>query len=220
MIAVMSDAPWSGDACSLVDAFRAGDRSPVEELRGDARRDRGERSERVLVPRFGPCDGRGPPGRRVGARSAECRSGVKELEPVAGWPATEASLVFRDRIATTTSPVVRRLFDDRRGRPRRAHDRERVRRTQRRYDQAQRRHPQSVAPRAHARWFVGRQRGRGRRRPRDARDRRRRRRVDSHPGRLHRAVRHEGHVRPDPAWPRRLVSPGHGRARVPGALGS
>jgi len=28
----MSDTPWSGDACSLVDAFRAGERSPVEEL--------------------------------------------------------------------------------------------------------------------------------------------------------------------------------------------
>ena len=26
------DSPWSGDACSLVDAFRAGDRSPVEEV--------------------------------------------------------------------------------------------------------------------------------------------------------------------------------------------
>ena len=28
----MSDAPWQGDACSLVDAFRAGERSPLEEL--------------------------------------------------------------------------------------------------------------------------------------------------------------------------------------------
>ena len=37
--------------------------------------------------------------------------GVKELEPVAGWPATEASLVFRDRIAASTSPVIRRLRD-------------------------------------------------------------------------------------------------------------
>ena len=27
-----TDTPWQGDACSLVDAFRAGDRSPVEEL--------------------------------------------------------------------------------------------------------------------------------------------------------------------------------------------
>ena len=28
----MTDAPWLGDACSLVEAFRAGDRSPLEEL--------------------------------------------------------------------------------------------------------------------------------------------------------------------------------------------
>src|SRR3546814_7620778 len=28
----MSDLPWQGDACSLVDAFRAGERSPVAEL--------------------------------------------------------------------------------------------------------------------------------------------------------------------------------------------
>ena len=28
----MGDTPWTGDACSLVDAFRRGERSPVEEL--------------------------------------------------------------------------------------------------------------------------------------------------------------------------------------------
>ena len=28
----MTDAPWLGDACSLVEAFRSGERSPVEEL--------------------------------------------------------------------------------------------------------------------------------------------------------------------------------------------
>ena len=28
----MGDSPWLGDACSLVDAFRSGERSPVEEL--------------------------------------------------------------------------------------------------------------------------------------------------------------------------------------------
>ncbi|MEO6628637.1 MAG: amidase, partial [Aquihabitans sp.] len=28
----MTDTPWTGDACSLVDAFRNGERSPVEEL--------------------------------------------------------------------------------------------------------------------------------------------------------------------------------------------
>lgn len=28
----MTDTPWQGDASSLVDAFRAGERTPVEEL--------------------------------------------------------------------------------------------------------------------------------------------------------------------------------------------
>ena len=36
--------------------------------------------------------------------------GIKELEPVAGWPQTEASLVFKDRIATDTSTIVERLL--------------------------------------------------------------------------------------------------------------
>ena len=29
--------------------------------------------------------------------------GVKELDAVEGWPTTEASLVFEDRVATTTT---------------------------------------------------------------------------------------------------------------------
>jgi aspartyl-tRNA(Asn)/glutamyl-tRNA(Gln) amidotransferase subunit A len=28
----MAEAPWQGDACSLVDAYRRGERSPAEEL--------------------------------------------------------------------------------------------------------------------------------------------------------------------------------------------
>ena len=28
----MADLPWQDDACSLVDAFRSGERSPLEEL--------------------------------------------------------------------------------------------------------------------------------------------------------------------------------------------
>src|SRR5947199_261458 len=28
----MSDAPWAADACALIDAYRAGERSPKEEL--------------------------------------------------------------------------------------------------------------------------------------------------------------------------------------------
>ena len=32
MIRSMTDTPWPGDACSLVDAFRRHERSPLEEL--------------------------------------------------------------------------------------------------------------------------------------------------------------------------------------------
>lgn len=105
----MSDA-WSGDACSLVDAFRAGERSPREEVDAtlaaidasdlncfsflDPERARAEAAAADVSKPFG-----GVP------------TGVKELEAVAGWPCTEASLVFRDRIATHTSTVLERLFE-------------------------------------------------------------------------------------------------------------
>jgi Asp-tRNA(Asn)/Glu-tRNA(Gln) amidotransferase A subunit family amidase len=36
--------------------------------------------------------------------------GIKELEYVEGWPATEASLVFKDRVSTFTTTVVQRLL--------------------------------------------------------------------------------------------------------------
>jgi Asp-tRNA(Asn)/Glu-tRNA(Gln) amidotransferase A subunit family amidase len=106
----MTDAPWSADASSLVDAFRAGDRSPVEELEAtlgeiaasdlncfshiDADRARAAASTADLSKPFG-----GVP------------TGIKELEPVMGWPHTEASLVFRDRIAAHTTTNVERLLD-------------------------------------------------------------------------------------------------------------
>ena len=105
------DTPWLGDACSLVDAFRKGERSPAEELElvlGAI-----ERSELNAVPFVDAY------GARVAAAAADVRRpfggvpvAVKELDNVAGWPATEASLVYKDRIATYTSTMVRRLADD------------------------------------------------------------------------------------------------------------
>jgi aspartyl-tRNA(Asn)/glutamyl-tRNA(Gln) amidotransferase subunit A len=104
----MPDTPWLGDACSLVDAFRAGERTPSDELDaclaaidtsainafchldGDAARDRAATAD-VQLP-FG-----GVP------------IAVKELEPVAGWPYTEASLVFADRLADHDSTQITRL---------------------------------------------------------------------------------------------------------------
>jgi len=42
--------PWLGDACSLVDAFRAKERSPVEELEASLAAIGGSELKRVLVP--------------------------------------------------------------------------------------------------------------------------------------------------------------------------
>ncbi len=104
----MADAPWSGDTCSLVEAFRAGDRSPVEELEAtiaaidssdlnawsyrafDQARDAAAQAD-VTLP-FG-----GVP------------MGVKELDHVAGWPYTQASVPLRDRISEYDSTKITRL---------------------------------------------------------------------------------------------------------------
>lgn len=104
----MNSTPWLGDACSLVDAFRTGERNPADELEAclaaieaselnafchldaDAARERAASAD-VQLP-FG-----GVP------------VAVKELEPVAGWPYTEASLVFADRVSHHDSTQIERL---------------------------------------------------------------------------------------------------------------
>ena len=111
MISRMTDAPWLGDASSLVDAFRAGERSPAEEVElvlGAV--------ERSALNAVSFVD---PDGARAAAAAADVAqpfggvpTGVKELDNVAGWPATEASLVFKDRTATYTSTMVERLGRD------------------------------------------------------------------------------------------------------------
>ena len=105
-----SDAPWSGDACSLVDAFRAGERSPVEEL--DATLAAIEASD---LNAFAHVD---PERARAAAEAADVSrpfggvpTAIKELDPVEGWPWTEASLVYKDRIGTFTSHQTQRLFE-------------------------------------------------------------------------------------------------------------
>jgi len=104
----MTDAPWLGDTVSLVEAFRRGERSPLEELEAtlaaiasselnafshvDAERAREAAASADVSQPFG-----GVP------------MGVKELDSVEGWPATEASLVFADRRATFTSTMMQRI---------------------------------------------------------------------------------------------------------------
>ena len=106
----MADSPWAGDACSLVDAFRSGERSPAEEL--DATLAAIETSD---LNAFSFLD---PEPAIERARKADSSLpfggvplGIKELEHVAGWPATDASLVFADRKAGHTGTVVERLVD-------------------------------------------------------------------------------------------------------------
>lgn len=106
----MADTPWLSDACSLVDAFRSGERSPVEEL--DAVLAAVDDSE---LNAFTFLD---PERARAAAVSSDVSKplggvplGVKELEFVEGWPATEASLVFKDRVSTYTRTIVQRALD-------------------------------------------------------------------------------------------------------------
>jgi aspartyl-tRNA(Asn)/glutamyl-tRNA(Gln) amidotransferase subunit A len=105
----MVDAPWTGDACSLVEAFRRGERSPKEELDATfAAIDASDLNAFAFLDRdrayhaVANADVQMPFG--------GVPVGIKELEAVAGWPATEASLVFRDRVATETSTLVERLL--------------------------------------------------------------------------------------------------------------
>jgi aspartyl-tRNA(Asn)/glutamyl-tRNA(Gln) amidotransferase subunit A len=107
----MADAPWQGDACSLVDAFRAGERSPVEEVEATL-----AAIEASDLNAFAFVD---PERALDAAKTADVTrpfggvpTAIKELEPLAGWPHTEASLVFRDRVADYTTVQVQRLLDD------------------------------------------------------------------------------------------------------------
>lgn len=107
----MTDAPWQGDACSLVDAFRAGDRSPVEELEATlAAIDRSTLNcvsflhpERALDKAAGA---------ELSLPFGGVPFGIKELSHYEGWPATEASLVFRDETATWTDTKLVRAERD------------------------------------------------------------------------------------------------------------
>ena len=77
----MSDAPWLGDTCSLVDAFRRGERSPVEELEATLAAIDASDAQRVHVT--------STPTRPVERRAAAdvtlpfggVPMGVKELDP-------------------------------------------------------------------------------------------------------------------------------------------
>ncbi len=99
---------WKGDAVSLVDAFRSGERLPVEEL--EATWDAIDASELNAVC-FEDRDAS-----LAAARTADVSLpfggvpiGVKELDPVQDWPDTDASLMWADRRSSYTCTAVERL---------------------------------------------------------------------------------------------------------------
>ncbi|MBS1848148.1 MAG: amidase [Actinobacteria bacterium] len=102
--------PWQGDAVGLVEAYRSGERSPLEEL--EAALDAIERSDLDAFAHLDPDRAHEAAARAdVALPFGGIPLAVKELEPVEGWPNTEASLVFADRVADTTSTQMQRLFD-------------------------------------------------------------------------------------------------------------
>src|ERR1700728_1976031 len=106
----MPAEPWMEDACSLVDAFRAGTISPTEALEGSLAAVEASKLNAVVFL--------DEEAARAAAVSADLTLpfggvpiGVKELDPVKGWPQTEASLVFKDRIAQYDATTTSRLRD-------------------------------------------------------------------------------------------------------------
>ena len=114
--------PWLDDACSLVEAFRARRLSPLEALDSCI-----EAIGRSRLNAFSHTDFDRA---RDAARSADVSLpfggvpfGVKELEYVEGWPYTDASMIFKDRVSghdqTSITPTAKR-----RGGPHRSDDRQ------------------------------------------------------------------------------------------------
>lgn len=106
----MTETTWLGDTCSLVEAFRAGERAPSDEL--EATLAAIEASE---LHAFSHVDAEGA--RRAAERAEPSLPfggvpvGIKELDQVEGWPDTEASLALADRRASYTRTYIRRLVE-------------------------------------------------------------------------------------------------------------
>jgi aspartyl-tRNA(Asn)/glutamyl-tRNA(Gln) amidotransferase subunit A len=106
----MTNTPWLGDACSLVEEFRAGRRSPREEMQATLEAVKNSKlnavsfvDEEGALERASRAD--------ISLPFGGIPMGVKELDNVTGWPATEASVPFADRKATYTSTMVTRLIE-------------------------------------------------------------------------------------------------------------
>ncbi len=100
--------PWLEDACALVEAFRTGKLSPPEALDECIAAMEGSPLNAFSFTDFERA--------AEAARQADVSLpfggvpfGVKELEKVEGWPYTEASIIFRDRVADHDDTSLSRL---------------------------------------------------------------------------------------------------------------
>jgi Asp-tRNA(Asn)/Glu-tRNA(Gln) amidotransferase A subunit family amidase len=100
--------PWTGDACSLVEAYRRGEHDPAAELEATL--------AAIGASSLNAFSHLAADEARAQAAAADVSLpfggvpyAVKELTDVAGWPKTAASLVFRDRVATVDAISVERI---------------------------------------------------------------------------------------------------------------
>ena len=104
----MNEPPWQGDVVGLVEAFRSGERSPIEEL--EATLTAVDASALNAV-----CHVDADAARRAAAVAdvslpyGGVPLAVKELLAVGGWPATEGSIPLRDEVFDEDSISVQRL---------------------------------------------------------------------------------------------------------------
>jgi aspartyl-tRNA(Asn)/glutamyl-tRNA(Gln) amidotransferase subunit A len=106
----MADEPWQGDACSLVDAFRAGTRTPSEELTAVLAAI--EASDLNAFARIHADEAAAAAAASdVSLPFGGVPIGVKELDRVAGWPDTSGCVVLRDQIAGDTAANPARVRD-------------------------------------------------------------------------------------------------------------
>ena len=213
----MSDTPWLGDACSLVEAFRSGERSPAEEL--EAVLGAVSHSELGAMP-FLPVEAArsaAAAGGRLPAlrRRADRDQGAGDGGGLAGHGGQPGAGRPGGRPHQHHGPAA---GGGRGGQGGPDHG-QRVRRAQRERHPAAWRHPQPLGPGAHRRRVVRRLGRGGGRRPRAHRHRRRRRRVDPHPGGVLRPGGDEGHGGAHPPRPPHRGGAAHGGAGLPGPLG-
>lgn len=106
----MGNTPWQGDACSLVEEFRKGARSPLEELQASfAAIDAS--SLNAFCYLAGDDAERAAAGADVSKPFGGVPIGVKELDQVSGWPDTHASVPLKDHVAGYTGTMVQRVRD-------------------------------------------------------------------------------------------------------------